>query len=389
MRRTVCCIVLFTCMIVFYACGKEKNTGILKESAAGHCAQSAFVNSNSDLAIAPEGYYSMDGLGNDMYLTYISKNSAKQAFLCSKPECAHVDERTGLHGLETCNAYIGCVLPRSIVYYSGSVYVLRYDEETYDVMLVKISADGSVHEDVMVVGQSAENASCYSYVFVDASTILMVYNALDYTGEERTVHLEKIDLNKKEKTTVYMYTDAGASITYLKVLNDHVFFTQVQRQEDNYIYQLMNYDIKENKVDTVLKDSIFSYTLGGNGLLYYFISKDGLYQCDLQTMKSEKIRACDEETMYVNLACDGTYLYMDNLANRLFYNEDSQDKIFVCDLEGKLQSSVLSAFRGMSLELSDENYMLMRSFSDKGPYWAYIKRTDITDLAVTWRAVDK
>lgn len=388
MKRKWYSVFLFISIMLLTSCGTEKNTSVQISNVIGSSVQSAFVNSNSDLAIAPEGYYSINGAGDDMYLTYISKNSAKETYLCSKPECSHVDERTGFYGLETCNAYIGCVLNRSIVYYDGFVYVLRYDKKTYDVILVKISADGSVHEDVMVVGQSADQASCYSYVFVDASTILMVYNALDYTGEERTVSLEKIDLNKKEKTTVYTYTDGGASVTYLKVLNDTVFFTQVKRQEDNYIYQLMKYDINENNVDTVLKEAIFSYTLGNNGLLYYFVSKDGLYQYDLQTMKSKKLRACDEETMYIDLAYDGTYIYMDNLANRVFYNEDSQSQIFVCNLEGKLLNTISKDF-SMSLELSDKDYMFMQSFSDKGPYWAYIKKEDIKDSVVTWSAVNK
>lgn len=92
--------------------------------------------------------------------------------------------------------------------------------------------------------------------------------------------------------------------------------------------------------------------------------------------------------MYIDLAYDGTYIYMDNLANRVFYNEDSQSQIFVCNLEGKLLNTISKDF-SMSLELSDKDYMFMQSFSDKGPYWAYIKKEDIKDSVVTWSAVNK
>lgn len=386
MKKRVCSIIMCICLLLLSACGAEK-TGAPVDNAVGQCEQSVYVYGGSEFAIAPEGYYCVRGYTDNKYLTYISKDSAKQTYLCSKPECSHVTDERGVHGIKTCDAYVGSTLPCSIAYHNGSVYVLRYDRATYDVTLVKISADGSVHEDIMVVGQCEEQASYYSYVFVDDETIFMVYNPGDYTGEERTINLEKIVLNRKEKTTVYQYTTQGAHILDLKVLGDQVFFTQVQHPEKKYIYQLMRYDTKEDRTETVLKEHIDSYTLGDHGELYYFIARDGLYRCDLQTMDSKKIRACDEETMYVKLAYDGTYLYLDNIDNQYDYSEESEHTIFVCDLEGNL----VNAIRGGAwyLELTDPSYMFVLYYSEKGSGWSYIKKSEITNPSVTWTRIER
>ncbi len=388
MKKKLFFISLLIGIVTLSACGKEKDNHVtFINETTGECQQSALTSgSNCRLAIGPEGYYSLKGSPIGGYLTYISKSSAKETYLCSKPECSHVDE-SGFNGLETCNAYIGSVMPMSITYHNGFVYLLEYNRNTFDVTLVKISADGSVHEDIMVVGESPDQASYYRYVFANDETVYMVYDAPVYTGEERTISLDKIDLNKKEKTSVYTYTGTGASIAFLKALDNNIFFTKVDKREDNYFYHLMRYDTEKNEAYTVLEENICSYTLAKNGLLFYYIPKEGLYRCDLQTMKTKQIRKCDEESMYVSLAYDGTYLYLDNMNNRFYYNEGSKHQVFVCDVEGNLVNSILMEVQ--FLELSDKDYMFTEMFSNEGPYWSYIKKTDITDPSVTWSKVSK
>lgn len=274
MKKRFCSMFLFSCMLLLSACGDKKASSPIS-SISGHCEQSIFLKNVNQLTSAPEGYYCINGGSEDSYLTYISRSSAKQTYLCSKPECSHVADEMGVHGLETCDAYVGSVLLCSNVYHNGYIYVLRYDKATYDVTLAQISADGSVHEDLMVVGQSDEDASTYTYVFVDDATILMAYNPYNNTGEERTVSLEKIDLNKKEKTPVYQYTSRGACIWDLKVLEGQLFFTQVQHADETYAYQLMRYDLKEKRTETVLEEYSDSFTLTDNGQLYYYMERDG------------------------------------------------------------------------------------------------------------------
>ena len=369
--------------ILLSACGRKNSTGDITGDITAECEQSALFNSNSGLTIAPEGYYILNSLGN-MYLTYISRNNAAETYLCGKPECRHMD---GFFCIETCNAYVGCVLPYSVVYHDGYVYVLKYDTETFDVTLSRISADGSVHEDIMVVGQAPSQGSFYSYVFLNDNSILMVYNPPDFTGEERMVSLDRIDLEKKEKISVYAYTEAGASISCLKVLQGQVFFLQVKKQDGNYIYELMKYDEANGQTGVVIEDNVSSYTLTETGYLFYHVPMDGVYRCDLQTMKTEMIRKCDEETMYVQLAYDGTYLYLENFENNYYYSEDSQHQIFVCNLEGETVNVIPGGM--LFTEISDKDYMMTFSFSSEGPCWEYIRKTDIMNSGVTWSAVKR
>lgn len=382
MKKYMFTIVSIIITLSLSACGKESKHQTDSNTAV-KCPQSVYTSSSSDIASGETGYYVLEGLSHDKYLSYISKNNMKETYLCSKPECSHVDD-SGLFGVNTCNAYVGNALPKSVVYHNGYVYVLEYDEKTYDVTLVKISADGSVHENVMIVGQSPESASYYDYVFVDDNTVFMVYNAPDSNDESHMVSLDKIDLTKKEKTSVYKYTETGASILNLKVLNNNIFFRQAKRSKDTGIYGLMRYDTKTGQVDTLLEGNIISYTIGDNGQIFYYMAEDALYSLDLETKQSAKLRECDDETMYAALACDGTYLYLDNMLNRFFHNKNSEHQTFVCDLSGNIVNTIPMEVAG--IEVSDSDYILTQESSKEGSYWVYIQKSSIKD-AKEWRKV--
>ncbi len=348
------------------------------------CEQSVYISGQNVLAVSPEGYYGLSGNENNYYLTYIDRENARETYLCGRPDCPHVDE-SGYHVLETCDAYVGSVIPRSIVYYNGYVYVLKYDPESYNVTLVKISADGSVHEDLMVVGQAPDQGSYYQYVFLNDDIAVMAYTPPSNSVEERTVSLEKIDLDKKEKTAVYTYTDEGASLGFLKVMGQDVFFTKVTVLNDYYAYQLMKWNATDGQVQTVLDKSIGPYTIAADGKLFYYMPRKGLYRYDLNTREDKLVRECDENTMYVWLAYDGTYVYLDNFNNRFYYDEQSEYNLYVCDLDGNTVNTIPADFGYM--ELSDQDYLFQQTFSSEGLQWSYIKKKDITDPNVTWSIV--
>ncbi len=348
------------------------------------CEQSVYINENSNLAVGPDGYYSLD-LMSSKYLTYIDKASARETYLCSRPDCPHVDE-SGYHILETCDAYVGSAVARSIVYHNGYVYVLKYDPESYNVTLVKISADGSVHEDLMVVGQAPDQGSYYQYVFLDDDTIVMTYKPTNDSAEESMASLERIDLNRKEKTAVYTYTGKGASLGYLKVVGQEVFFIQMTKLEDDDVCQLMKWNAMDGQVQTVLDKNMVFYTIASDGKLFYYMPREGLYRYNLNTREDKLVRECDEDTMYALLACDGNYVYLDNFHNRFYYDEQSGHNLYVCDLDGNTVNTIPMAID--YLELTDQHYLFTRSFVDgKLPGWAYIRKEDITDPNVTWSIV--
>ena len=377
-------IIVFILMLTLTSCGSELTTDGQGDKG-DYCKQSVFISGTSNLAVAPGGYYYLDTRNKNGFLTYISKKNAKETYLCNKPECSHIDKEVR-SVVENCNAYVGTVLPRSVVYYEGYVYVLQYNADTYDVTLVRISEDGSVHEELMKVGQAPEQASYYSYVFGDKSTIYMVYNAPDYTGEELSVSLEKIDLNKKEKSVIYTHRGHGASLAYLKVQDDMVFFTQVDKGDKGYLHQLMKYDPDKKQVENVIDVHINTYTFAKEGQLFVGITGEGVFKYDWQNDELVLFRKSDEKTMYVSLAIDGEYLYLDNMQNR-FYNNDNEHRVYVYDLEGNLVNEVLGGI--LYTEVCDYDYMFTTAHNGNGEYWTYIKKEDLRNADVTWSAVEE
>lgn len=388
-HRFAVVLLLISILSLLAACGKKSESGMEGELSTGYSEQSVlFGHAGSTLVVAPEGYYSLNGLVDQMYLSYISKDNAKEIYLCSKPECAHVEDKFALQGLETCNAFVGTVLPCSIAYCDGWIYVLEYNTANFEVTLVRVSADGNLHEDVMVVGQAPNQGSYYKYIFADSNTILMVYNPPDYTGESREISIEKIDLRKKEKTILYSFEDKGAFISNLKLYDEAVFFVQSVNLEEGYTYELVKCDISTGVAEVVTKENVMSYTLTEGDMLYYAVPKEGIYQYNLKNKSAKRIRACDRETMYVSLAYDGTYLYLDNVSNKLYYDENTKHCVYICDKNGK-DINVIPGGQSVT-ELSDENYIFHMQFvRNVGNRWAYIKKENITDPNVQWETVTK
>ena len=352
--------------------------------------ESIYFNSYRNVAASPDGYYLQTNVGmsdGNGYLSYIDKNSGKETFLCSKPDCSHVDDSFFRCPIESCDAYLHCPMMESVQWYNGYVYVLEYDKETYDVTLVRISGDGSVHEKVMKIGQAPNYGAYYKYVIADDETIYMTYDDPETAGMECTVSLNQVDLKTKEITPVYTYSGPNASVSYsLMILNRSLFFMQVTKEDNVYQQYLMKYDMDTGKTEAVLEEVITSYTLVGNGKLVYSVPKDGLYLYDMGTGLTEKIRSCDDETMYVNLAWDGTYLYLENLQNRIFYDTESKRKIFVCTLEGETVNELKG---GMDYaQLCDGDYILIKLYADGAlPSWAYIKGSDVVNPDAEWTAL--
>ena len=177
----------------------------------------------------------------------------------------------------------------------------------------------------------------------------------------------------------------------LKVIGQDVFFKQMTKQEDHYEYCLMKWNAAEDRVETVLDKNIGNgpYTIASENLLFYYMPKEGLYRLDLQSGEEKLVRECDENTMYVALACDGTYVYLDNFSNQFEYDEASENNLYVCDFDGKVVNTIPTGiFYGM--ELADPDYLFQRVGIDgKPPFWSYIRKEDITDPNVAWSAIEE
>ena len=387
-------VTLIGISILLTSCATQDNTQVDNSTTGIVCEESPYFMKSMGIIISEEGYYSQknsSGVDEDTkqinsegdYLTYISKETGKETYLCSKLECTHTDEKG--YTLSSCNANIKSSMPGSIGYHNEWLYVLTYNESTYEVTLTRVSKDGSVHEDIMVIGEAPDRAGYYKYVFVN-DDIYMVENIEEADG----IHIDKININKKEKERVYSLDKEG-SIGNLKAVGDNIFAIQCEKQGEDYKKSIIKYNCTTKEVESIVEeDLIISYTIVDENTIYYYVETEGLYQLNINSKESKLIRPCDEETKSVYLAYDGTYLYMENIMNKYRYNENSHHQIIVCDLDGKKINTIDMEANENLLPASfcDENYLFATHFSHKGQQWTYIKHEDITKKDVSWTNIE-
>ena len=399
MKKFMCGLLVMTSILLTSCSGREdvKVDNETKEVTSTDgiiCKESPYFMKTFGIATSEEGYYTqnysfeVDVDTNQIneegdYIAFISKKTGKEIYLCSKLECSHFNEKGKI--LSSCNANVKCVLPASINYNDGWVYILTYNKNSYDVTLTRLSEDGSVHEDIMVVGQAPSMSGYYEYVFVN-NDIYIVDN-IEETGN---IYLDKIDINKKEKNTVFSSEKEG-SLGSLKVVKDNIFGIQNEKRGESRKKSIIKYNNTTGEMDSlVANDLIISYTIVDENTLYYYVETEGLYRLDINTNKSKLVRACDEETKSVHLAYDGTYLYMENEIKGYRYNENSIHQIFVCDLDGNIINSIgMEEYENiLPAAFCDEFYLFATHYSHEGQQWTYIKHEDITKKDVTWTNIE-
>lgn len=358
--------------------------------------QSIYFHAQRDIAAGSEGYYCLNGI-TSKYLTYISKDGAEETYLCNKPGCSHISEK--YYGcLETCNAYAGFVPACPLVYHDGYLYMLSEDG-SQNVSLVRISGDGSIHENIMVIGQiKSNNYDNYNYVFLDDNTLLMSYNSgvSAAGGTMQQSFLYTIDIEKKEMTEVYSHMGKDLRIRDLRVVNKNCFFLMSEEsglKEDNY-YWLMDYDAGTKETVKVLDVLIDAYVPADNGQLFYSVYEDGVYKYNVQTKEAKRIWECSDDTASVSLAYDGTYLYMDNfnaymkkqLLGVVTGDDSARCRLIVCTPDGNEVNTIYG--HEARMKLSDGDYILWNTYvPEKGDTWFYIKKSDIAEPDVTWKTV--
>lgn len=393
MRRKIV-IILSICSLFLTACGKDAERIVESEQSQKNiisCDRNIYFTSHSNIAVSPNGYYVLNH-DQEFYLTYIDGQSGEEIYLCGKPECSHVDEN-GKHILETCDAYVGDFLgaiPNFLFYYEEYLYLLGYNSLNYDVMLKRVSQDGSIHEDMVVVGQSPDCATYFEGIIANG-VLYLAYNEPNYDNSEKTVNLEKIDLETKESSVVYSCTGKTVGIGFLKRIGNSLYFAQSGREDgdDFYHYLLMEYHMVTGETESVLDENIGFYTFSGENTIFYTIPFEGLYRYDLISGERQLIMESDEEMIRIQLACDGTYLYLNNSLNYNYNDGEYICKIIVCTLEGEIVNEILVDKQEI-VELVDDNYMLKRYYSDEGfSRIQRVSREDITSENVVWELVER
>ena len=379
--------------------GEKDSTGLV-------CPQSVYFMGHRDFGLAPDGCYAGYNdkgghLESRSFLTYIDRETGEEIYLCGKPECSHVDENGDI--LESCDAFVDDIVLMSVSYYDGYVYFLKYDEVSYDVTLARVSQDGSVHEDLFVVGQDENGGSHFDYL-IDGKYLYLVHDDPDIIRlwqdgvQGLSINLEKIDLTTGERTVVYTNTGDMARIGNLKLVGDRLYFLQYSKEiieggVDSY--HLMCYNTTTGETEMVMEDEVYSYTIVGEDTIYYNIPTDGVYRYQISTGERSLVRKADEESGYLFMAYDGKYLYLDNdnsyAIDKFFGDgEGCELKIFVCTLEGELVQVIPECKGQIFTQMSDGEMVCTKSFRvGMGERSFYLRTENLQEETPEWHLAER
>lgn len=331
-------------------------------------------------ASAPNGCYSMETSYYGSWLTYIDDQSGHEVYLCGKPECEHGNMRFELSDydpelqekLESCNAYVGNTISQSVYYKEGYVYYIGYNENTYDLTLERVKEDGSLHEEITVVGQCSLAANIYTYVTSgDFSYFAYMPFHLNFE-EERTADILKIDLTSGESEILYSYEDVYATISSMSCIGTKVYFLEGGYDEDGTsVKTLRCVDTESGEISDVLRAGIYEYTVTEDGTVYYFTGFEGVHLYDPRTEMDELIWECGTDSEIVEMCYDGTYLYLDNYITQKLLN-DSAKELIVLDKDGTEVNRI--DMEGYQSVLVNGRYLLAEETElDTGHFWTYAK----------------
>ena len=151
MRRLIS-ITLIVLSLFLVACNKKQNVNSNHQYTSINVDK---ISHNdrcllgwSEILETENGYYQWDY--DAIY--YIDKDNKERMYLCGKPECIH---KSTVFTLESCDAYVGECIIASMRVFGDYLYLVKYDSITYQTTMSRISMDGSVHEDLFVIGSSS------------------------------------------------------------------------------------------------------------------------------------------------------------------------------------------------------------------------------------------
>lgn len=270
----------------------------------------------AEVTKAPDGYYYWDemnetGLG---MLMYYDTQSGKSVPLCSRPNCSHDNTE--------CNAYFnragetGDYFDRSFIqYYDGNVYILGYDSEQY-VNLYKVAADGSSWEKYMRLYKADMTSSDGTDSNSDIQTTqwtpprVMIHRGYVYyvIWNESAPKIRRIELGGTTTEVLYETTGERASIDWMKIYGDYVFWRSVNYTDENYNDfegAVLAYQISTGKLYTVKTGDVGDFYLQDH--YFYYTTATGIGRYNLETMEDKTI--AETGAAYAKIRTDSQYIY--------------------------------------------------------------------------------
>ena len=388
MRKKVFCSLLACCFMVSVS-GLSENAHAEEEE---FCSENYLFGTINPVASSPMGYYILDYA----YLKFLSKENNQLIYLCGNPECKHAEFDKHFYQvteeeLWSCNAYVGTVLPCSVVYEDPYVYVLGYDEMTSDVSLQRISMDGSVHENLGVIGQAPDTGSYYTYV-LDDNIMYFSYNEPSMKVKNNHVSVQSFDLESGEIEELYVAEGKNLNIYLVREYDGLICFRESKLDEEgNQTDRLLCYDTEKEEIEEVYSGEFYRYAIEDSDHFYLYVTDEGIYSLDRAEGTKELLWEADESTGFAELAYDGEYLYLSNWYAALIDKEQFPYQITVVDKDGNLVNQIDMDVKGLGdVQIIDRENMVADWYGPEYDQvsWALIPKEKLADPEVEWEPVN-
>ena len=237
--------------------------------------------------------YTENGLyfwANDQgMLLYFDYELGEYYPVCSKPDCAHVDDNcSAFFNSDRCD---GVRYSRNYLqYYEGMLYIHGYDEDGV-VSLYSITPDGSIFRKEMElyrVDISLDENGGFEYKNPEILIHRGYVYYINHMDEKECIRRAKLGASESE---VVFYNSGQRANTYrMKGIGDYLFFQSGCFVDDEYVNinsGIWAYNIHTGEVQYVVDNAYAFYYIAGNEL--YYLQEQKLYCVDLLMQQTDVI----------------------------------------------------------------------------------------------------
>ena len=397
-KRKIRRITAFVCLlIIFLSCfgckAKQENqtdtfgdieyNPVISLKEQDSEAQPYWANIRPCVAKGDGGYYYSTGM-----LYFFDVRLSKLIPLCLKPDCTHS---------YTEDCYANHVTSQ-VYYYKDYVYTTRISDNN-ELLLVRINKDGSQRNDMFEINVGTERSGMLNVCLTFGDDCVYIYDVAGNAGSldpDKGICIRRRSLDGKIDEIIYEYSGKDSCIETVKYYGGKLFFTVKQRVIDEETEEkdlkglgLYAYDTETEKTVKVIDKSVCDYTINQEkGLIYYYVSGEGLYKRSLSEDNSELIYKSTDDTYMCYLSSDNKYVYIDNsrwINLSGAYRIGKQPVLIVVDDKGVEVNRIEYKVSG-DMVFGDEDYLFLSNLSDS--QLCILPKKDIKDAEEFIKAAD-
>jgi len=258
----------------------------------------------------------------NFFLYYIEKSSMQTTIVCTKLECLHNDNK--------CNAFVPS---DQLTYYDNKLYYLEYGSSGN--IIISMDLDGSNRKNL------------FSYINERSSYDYLIHRGYAYFVEDLCLYSVQLN-NTNRRAKVYEFSDSY----YFNLWGDgdYVFICaeNLNFSEEFYRYDLSSakcekvWSVNSINEDWMTKGKLVNGWYISNGVIYYYLSGNGIWKHDFDSQEYSKIADISDPSQcghdgYASFDENGIYIDSSSSLNQ---QDPSKYAIHIYDYQGVLTDTI-------------------------------------------------